>query len=284
MSKGIQGASLFTSRLLKLRSQPVAFAGIDADKPPIRVAKVQLHRREFPRFKIIGVYSSPAGSVYYPSQKGCEVLAEHAGDDSYLLTPTQCPQPHHIAHWLAVTETHLKLDEATEGQDAVQLGEWINEWDTVNKDEQEPEKRYRLYTLLGDNPRLICAPDSAFMLTALGYTKVFYLEQDRGTTGVRQVVARKSKGYAELASRGCHRSHFPGTNVDSFTVVCIAHNDRRRDALRRAFSGIQGSELWKFCSATDLTAETFLHAPIWYSVSGDPVPLVKLPNESESQS
>lgn len=227
------------------------------------------------RAQVVYPNSAPAGSVYYPSQKGCEVLAEHTGDESYLLTPTQCPLPHHVQHWLAASETHITLNEAIAAQDKVLLGGWINEWDTVNKDEQQPEKHYRLYTLLSENPRLICAPDAAFTLIALGFTKVFYLEQDRGTTGVRHVVARKNKGYAELAARGRHRSHFPETNVDTFTVLCVANNERRRDSLRQAFSGVQGADLWKFCSATELSHDTFLHEPIWYPVEGDPMPLVK---------
>ena len=40
---------------------------------------------------------------------------------------------------------------------AVTLGGWINEWDIVNKDESVPEKRFRLYALIRESPRLICA-------------------------------------------------------------------------------------------------------------------------------
>ena len=226
--------------------------------------------------RVIYPNSSPAGSVYYPSTKGCQHLAEQTANDRFLLTPTQCPQSHHILHWLAVSETHIKLDAAIAAQTQIQLDDWINEWDTVNKDEPEPHQRFRLYTLLQVEPRLIAAPDSAFMLTALGYSKVFYVEQDRGTSGVRQVCARKIKGYRELHVRQLHRKHFPQTNVDSFTVVCIANNARRRDALRKAFANEVGAELWKFCSATELSHETFLLELIWFPASGDAMPLVNI--------
>lgn len=236
------------------------------------------------RAQVVYPNSAPAGSVYYPSQKGCELLAEQTGDDAFLHTPTRCPQPHHVQHWLAVSETHIKLDEAIGEQSAVQLGGWINEWDTVNTHEQKPENRYRLHTVLSENPRLICAPDAAFTLTALGFTKVSYLEQDRGTTGVQQVVARKHKGYAEFAARALHRTHFPETNVESFTVVCITNNVRRREALQRAFRGVPGSDLWKFSSATELTSDAVLHAPIWHPTKGEAMPLVKPLDTSASES
>jgi hypothetical protein len=226
--------------------------------------------------------ATPAGSIYYPSEKGIQWLAEHTGDDRYLLTPTQCPPAHHILHSLAVSDTHIKLDDAIAAQHDVQLAGWINEWDTVNKDETEPDRRYRLYTLLDPNPRLICAPDAAFMLTTAGFSKVFYLEQDRSTTGVHQVAARKIKGFRELAARGLHQNHFTETNVSSFTVLCVAPNDRRRDALRRAFQSSDGAELWKFASAAELTLETFLFAPVWYPVNGEAMPLVNAPVSSES--
>lgn len=226
--------------------------------------------------------SSPAGSVYYPSAKGCQLLSEQTGDDRYLLTPTLCPQPHHVMHWLAVSDTHIKLDEAVAGRSDVQLGSWINEWDVVNKEETDPAKRFRLYTLLSENPRLVCAPDAAFVLTALGYSKVFYIEQDRGTTGTHQMVARKIKGYRELDARGLHASHFPETNVASFTVLCIAHNKGRRDALLRAFRDKEGSKLWKFASASDLCDEKFLSGPVWFDTTGEAMPLVNLSKKLEA--
>jgi len=224
--------------------------------------------------------SAPAGSVYYPSEKGNQFLAEHTGDDAYLLTPTQCPQAHHIMHALAESDTHITFDAALAAQDRVQCGGFLNEWDVCNKDEQNPERRFRLYTLLQENPRLICAPDAAFLLTlacqSSSFSKIFYVEQDRGTTGAFQMAARKHKGFAQLYQRQLHRRHFPETNVETFTVLGIAHNDRRRDALRRAFKGKDGSDLWKFASAIELTSDTFLFEPIWYPVDGDPMPLVNL--------
>lgn len=227
--------------------------------------------------------SAPAGSVYFPSQKGIEFLAEYTGDDSILLTPVQHPVAHHVAHWLAVADTHIALNAAIASQNRVVLDGFINEWDVVNKQETEPHKRFRLLTLLTTSPKLVCAPDAAFMLTVpvksaqsiVKFSKVHYLEEDRATSGVKQVAARKCKGYAALADRDLHASHFPETNVRSFAVLCVTPNARRREALKKAFLGKAGAPLWRFAAGDELSPETFLHEPIWHPAEGAAVPLIE---------
>lgn len=217
---------------------------------------------------------SPA-SVYFPSRKGCELLFERSLNEHYLLTPTAAPIPYHINHWLAISETHIHLDYAIARQSDVFVEDWCNEWDICNKNETVPEKRFRLYTLLRDNPKLVCAPDAAFLLALSGYRKIYYLEQDRNTSGVHQVASSKTKGYAVMAELNLHRRHFPQTNLDAFTVIMIAPSPKRRDALRYAIKDKPGANLWRFASATDVTPETFLFEPIFYPVDSEAVPLVK---------
>lgn len=215
------------------------------------------------------------GPVYYPAQRGLELLAEHVDDERLLATSTQPPQPHQVFHWLAVSETHLALDAAIAAQERVALRGWVNEFDTVNADESAPEKRFRLYSLLRESPRLVCAPDAAFLLKTEGHAKVFYLEQDRNTSGVKRVAASKCQGYAVMAECGFHRRHFPDATVPTFAVLCIAPTDRRRDALRKAFVDKPGADLWRFASATDFVPERLLFEPIFHRVHGEPVPLVR---------
>ena len=91
-------------------------------------------------------------------------MAEHFEDERFLSTPTLSPIQHHVPHWLAVSDTHIAFDQSVNGQDRVQIIAWLNEWDAVNKHETAPEKRYRIYTLIRERPRLVCAPDAAFLL------------------------------------------------------------------------------------------------------------------------
>ncbi len=215
------------------------------------------------------------GPVYYPSRAGCEFLAEHFDDQSYLLTPTQTPQPHHAFHWLAVSETHMALDQAIAAQSDVHLEGWLSEWDVANKSESAPEKHYRIYTLISETPRLVCVPDAAFLLSLDGHKKVFYLEQDRDTSGVQRISASKTPGYAAMAERKLHRRHFPSTTIDAFSVLMIAPTARRRDALRKAIKDKPAAAVWKFACVQDITPENFLHAPVFYPCDGEAVPLVK---------
>lgn len=221
--------------------------------------------------------SSPSstGSVYYPTQRGLDVLAEYYDEPRFLSGTTRAPQIHRLFHWLAVSETHLMLDSALHGLSAVSCPAWYNEWDVVNQDESAPQARFRLYVLLDEKPRLVCAPDAAFLLDVAGIRKAFYLEQDRNTSGVGQIAASKTKGYAELAARMLHRKHFPDETAGSFSVLLIAPTDRRRDALRKAFRDKPGARLWRFAAEPDITAEKFLFAPIFFPCEGEATPLIK---------
>lgn len=221
---------------------------------------------------------SPA-PVYFPARKGVELLAEHFGDEHFLTTPTQSPVPHHTFHWLAVSDTHITFDEAIKRQSLVTMGGWLNEWDIVNKDESIPEKRFRLYTLIRESPRLVCAPDSAFLLSVADHSKIFYLEQDRATSGVAQIAASKTPGYAMLSQAFLHRRHFEST-ADTFSVLMVTPSERRRDALRKAIKDKPGAELWRFAHVADVTPEKVLFEPVWFSCKKEePDPLVKQPLE-----
>ena len=222
--------------------------------------------------------------VYYPSRRGIELLAEASGDERLLVLPTQAPTMHHVWHWLAVSETHIAFDQAIGLQNDIHIVDWHNEYDIVNPAESSPEKRFRLYTLLRSSPRLICAPDAAFLLATRGHSKVFYLEQDRATTGVHQIAASKTQGYSVLAEVNGHRRHFPETTIDTFTVLMVAPNARRRDALRKTIGEKRGATLWRFASQEDMTPEKLLHAPIWYPCDGEPASLIKSNPLSEGES
>ena len=214
-------------------------------------------------------------SVYFPSRRGCEFLAEHLDDPKFLLTPTYQPVHHHLLHWLAVSDTHILLNRALALRgDALSEG-WISEWDVVNKDESIPEKRYQLYTLLRENPRLICAPDAAFELSMQGFRKAFYIEQDRATSGVQQIASNKTPGYTALNERRLHRRHFPHTNLDTFTVLMITPSPKRRDNLRNAIATKPGANLWWFASTTELSPETFLDGAVWHPCDGEARSLIR---------
>lgn len=213
--------------------------------------------------------------VYYPSANGCAFLCQELKDDRYRLACTLTPNWMYLYHWVEVAQTHIVLDKAIALLPDVSLDQWIAEWTIANPDEKEPEKRYKLYSRLGQ--KLVCAPDAGFLLERDGFRKAWYLEQDRDTTkNAERVAAQKCHGYAGLFERRVHLDkHFPTANVEKFAVLFVAPSPHRRDALRAAFQSRPAAWLYRFVSQSDLAPETFLTAPIWHPCEGEPVALLK---------
>jgi hypothetical protein len=213
--------------------------------------------------------------VYYPSAKGCAFLAQELKDERYKSVCTLTPNWQYLYHWVEVAQTHICLDLAASQIEDVNVDDWISEWSIANPEEKEPEKRFRLFTRLGQ--KLVCAPDAAFLLEKEGFRKAYYLEQDRDRTkSSDRVAAQKCHGYAGLFEKRLHVSrHFPTVNVEKFTVLFVAPTANRRDALKRSFSTKPAAWLYRFAAHCDLTPETFLTAPVWHPCAGDPAPLIK---------
>ena len=218
--------------------------------------------------------------VYYPSAKGCDFLAQELKDDRFKLVCTLTPNWTYLYHWIEVAQTHILLDQAVAKFPSVQVDDWMSEWSIANPEEKEPEKRYRLYTKLG--PKLVCAPDAAFLLAKDGYRKAFYVEQDRDTTkSADRVAAQKCHGYAGLFEKRAHIGrHFPTTNVEKFAVLFVTPTANRRDALKKAFASKPAAWLYKFTSQMELTAETFLTGPVWHPCEGEAGALIKEEGQS----
>ena len=122
-----------------------------------------------------------AAPVYYLSIDGMAVLADHFNDGSYLASNTSQPRIDRLNHWYAINETRWVIEQAIAMQEEVVLENWINEWETINKTDGA-EKPFYLHTKLNENPPLSCSPDAGFILSLRGHKKVFYLEQDLGTS------------------------------------------------------------------------------------------------------
>ncbi|QDV48505.1 replication-relaxation family protein [Gimesia fumaroli] len=230
------------------------------------------------RMLVVNPRDETPAPVYHLAKQGCQFLAEHFEDDRYLAKPTSIAQPMHLYHYLAVANTHILLDKAI-AQSEVKLMTWCNEQEFLNPENPDPKQRIRLYAELKTAPKkIICAPDSGFLLEVDGHRGVFYLEQDRDRDNYshNRVAALKSPGYTELHRQQRHRKQFPATTLNRFTVVMVAPNEKRRDALRRAFHKKTGADFWRFASLTELTPQTFLHERVWYRTdSAEPQPLVK---------
>jgi len=235
----------------------------------------------------LGQFSEDDGSttpVYYLTQAGREFLAKTLSDESFLTTNKHLPRSDWLLHWLAISETHIKLDQATSRPgEAIHLERWINEYDLADPKATKPEQKFVLYTLITEQPeRLSCQPDSGFVLSLGAHYRVFFLEQDMGSSWPNQVAASKVPGYAAMAERGLVRTIFPEATSDKVFVLVVTTDARRRDALRKAIANKPGADLWKFTVASDLKSDTFFDGAIFYRCEGGAEPLVRRQSRDES--
>ena len=168
----------------------------------------------------------------------------------------------------------MVIEQAVQLDESVTLDGWISEWEIVDKDANEG-LRFTLHTQLRETPPLSCSPDAALLLTTRGVSKVFYIERDLATSSPHQVAARKTKGYAELARQQKHRTHFPPTNLDSFSILFITPTKYRCVQLGKELRQHESPELWRMIDQHELTPESFLHAPICYQPDGSRVSLIR---------
>ena len=208
--------------------------------------------------------------VYHIDQKGRQFLSEQLRDDRLLVKTQELPQPGHLRHAIALTDTHILLDQAIAQQSEVKLCRWITEGEVVNSEESDRSKQFSLRTVFQErSPRVECRPDAAFMLEYKGHRGVFYVEQDRDRTFHRQVAQRKSRGYKLAVDQRIHKKQFPETTLDHFNVLFVTPTPERRDAIRRAFRGREADSIYMLTSMTELKLESFLHEPIFYRCDGD---------------
>lgn len=221
-----------------------------------------------------------AAPVYYATKKGAEALASFFDDDRFLATNTKHPRADRLSHWIAINSTRLIVERAVAAQTEVTLDGWFNEWETINKD-ASPQQQFALHTQLSENPPLSCSPDAAFQLTTRGFSKVFYLEQDRGTSSPSQIAARKTKGYAAMLTGQRHRKHFPDTNLDQFSILVVTTSTQRCRAIGQALRKKPHADAWLLIDQSQLSTESFLHGDIVHKTNGETGPLIKPVSQPE---
>lgn len=275
-------AGLARYRVLNRRMIQLRYYRDDPDGRITRRRLGVMHRAGFihkARLLVVNPDDGAPCPVYYLAPRGAQFLSEHFHDDRYLVKPTSIAQPMHLHHYVAVAATHMLVDDAAE-ESGVNVAAFFHEEEPLNP-EADRKQHIRLYSELRTEPKkLVCAPDAAFLLDVAGHRGVFYVEQDRDRDNYshRRVAAMKTPGYSELYAQGFHRRHFPTTTLNRFTVLLIAPHPDRRDALRRAFRGKDGSQFLRFSATTDLSSTSFFHGPVWFlAEDGEPGPLVKRP-------
>lgn len=236
---------------------------------------------------VVNPRDGAASPVFHLTKAGRELLAAHFDDDALLLKPVEPSQPQHLFHYIGVSDTQIMLNRALALQQDVSLEQWVNEDEFVNVDEPDKKQRYKLLTQFTGTSKLVCAPDSAFVLSSQGHKAVMYVELDRNTYFHDRVAARKTPGYKKLLASRFHRKHFPETTLDHFYVLFFAPTEKRARQLRDAFAKKNADDpalrIYRFGSFETLTPENMLTTPLFRCCHHDDlVPLVKTSVQSDS--
>lgn len=238
-----------------------------------------VHNRFVQRSSVnVAVSDRHSGPAYTPTPRGCELLALHFNDDAWLETNCKTPRIDRLHHWLDISWTHYVFDNAARDTPALEVTEWINEWQPT-LDRNGSPTGFTLHTQFSETPPLSCSPDAAMLLGVGEHKRVYYIEVDRATSGARRVAASKTRGYAELARTCWHRKHLAGTTFDDFNVLLITTSEKHRDRLQReiAKKAEHQPELWMFADRDELAEGNPFYDPVFVDVQGRPVSLLKAP-------
>ena len=214
--------------------------------------------------------------VFVLTLKGSSVLVAECNDRTQLLeVEPKFDDWMSLNHYCGLAAFHLLLDKAIADQTAVKLHHLYFEHEVIRPDQSDPAKKYRLYTVVTETPRIVCVPDSAFETEYMGYRRAWYVERETGSDTPARVASKKAKGYAGFQTTQLYRRHFPLAN--DFRVLALCPSPAWRDALRREMKDKPGSDAWLFASQTDVRAESILHGPIWSKLDRDGLALVPAP-------
>jgi hypothetical protein len=213
--------------------------------------------------------------VYFPSRRGLEYLSAELQDERWMSCCCLTPAWQYLHHFTMLAQLHIHFDAAIAQQREVRLHRWLGEYDVANPNENDPAKRFKLFTEIQRTPkRLVANPDAAFLLSYREHRKVYFVELSRGTSGIRQIAASKTPGFAAMAQQRLHRRLYPDTTTDSFTVLAIEPSIGRRDLLAKAIRDKAGADLWKFAAWSEIKPETLLFEPIFRDCYGKASALV----------
>lgn len=211
--------------------------------------------------------------VWVPTEAGCALLASKTGDPSLLLDALPNTNAWtQFAHFVAVSELVHTIEVAFRGQNYARMGDLYFEHDVIGA-HKEPEKRFRLYTLVGQESmkRTVCIPDAAFEVIVGKYRRAIFVELERGTDTPKRVAAKKTPGYFGMHHH--FQKHFP--QAQDWRVLFVWPNAGMRDAARRAVDPLK-TDTWLFAALPDIT-ESFLHESVIYAAQGEAKPFIKSP-------
>lgn len=237
-----------------------------------KLERLGLIKRNNP--KLVDDLSGTTAPIWTITMKGADLLFTLTGDPAMLLTV----EPSYrdwmsLNHHVRVASLFIFLVNAFGQQEAAKMVSMMFEHQVIEP-KAEGGKKFKLYTVPQENPRIVCAPDAAMGIQFGDWLRAWYLEFETGSDGSpARVAALKHKGYHFLNLKQLFKLHVPGAN-DMRCLVACPHASWR-DTMRKEMKQYPSANLWAFVSTPEfLKAENPLTAEVLYTVDGGPYPLI----------
>lgn len=243
------------------------------------------------RTDMLSFHGGSPTPAYTLSKDAVHFLAQHYADDRYFKHLTKMPGKQFVPHSVAVSDTHIIIDQAIASQNRVTLDAWWHEQQNISS----IESTYKTIGMDFGIPaatkgRITCFPDFVCQMSLGTQSCLFLGEEDRDSYWAKKFCARKEPGYKRLLATKYHRIHFDqilATVPELFRIMVVTPTPARRDAIRRAAATMFKNDppvfrsLWRFASKTGpdaMTADSCLHGKIWYTMDeAEAQPLITIP-------
>lgn len=206
-------------------------------------------------------------AVYYLERDGAKFL-ELQNEDVFFYSKADEIKPIFLNHALDISEFRLNLEIALREHPTVELKTFIADFVLkANFHSFKGRWRYILYNqVLHKLKQKVYSvyPDALIILQGKGkykdYQKLYFLEIDRGTAGLR-IIQEKVIGYTLFLEEGYFEKAFPG--FKEFTVLLQTNSEPRAWNIRNKISTESGSDLFWITYSSKVNEHTIVSESIW---------------------
>jgi hypothetical protein len=229
-------------------------------------------------------------TIYCLTAQGAALLTEQTGVMVKRLMRVD-PKPGTLLHRLGIArDLMLPINDAC-AEAKLPTPEWLLEQDLYPNapDTASFDKRFVLYevfTVQDGTPAgttLSLRPDASCHLRVpgLGGTPAHvnllsYFEYDRSTVSLT-ALQRRLPAYQALVTTETYAKHWPLADKPTVRLFFVVRTQERLTNIATALKEIPGAALVRLTTVAELRPDTFLRAPIWQTVTGQRLTIVRSP-------
>lgn len=221
----------------------------------------------------VQVGKGSAESAYYLDKKGAQILRQAFKDfKPTLYKKASRVKYQFLQHALDISEFRVHLESGLADHTSVELHRFVADFEIkTHAHNAIGHKRYKLYDEVAhplNKRNYIVYPDALIILRGTGkyedYRKIYLLEIDRGTEGLR-ILQNKLIGYNLYLREGVFKKFGKFTD---FRVLFQARSEKRAQNIRDAFLGMDGNHLVWVTESGLVNDKSIIGESIWIDHEG----------------